>query len=64
LLRVRDDVQLIEFHQLWVEEILKNGTNLRDTKWTESIAVGDREFVLDTKIKLGARGYWQGSDRG
>jgi putative transposase len=55
LLGIRDDVQLMEFHQLWIEEILKNGTNQRDAKWTESIAVGDKEFVLDTKIKLGAR---------
>ena len=24
-------------------------------KWTESIAVGDKEFVMETKAKLGAK---------
>ena len=38
-----------------VEENLKNGSNQRDAKWTESIAVGDKEFVMRTKAKLGAR---------
>ena len=26
-----------------------------DAKWTESIAVGDKEFVMETKAKLGAK---------
>jgi hypothetical protein len=34
---------------------LKNGSNQRDGKWTESIAVGDKEFVMETKAKLGAK---------
>jgi hypothetical protein len=34
---------------------LKNGTNQRDVKWTQSIAVGDKEFVMETKAKLGAK---------
>jgi putative transposase len=34
---------------------LKNGSNQRDAKWTESIAVGDKEFVMETKAKLGAK---------
>jgi hypothetical protein len=34
---------------------LKNGTNQRDAKWTQSIAVGDKEFVIETKAKLGAK---------
>jgi putative transposase len=55
LFGIKDDGQLIESHHRWVEEILKNGSNQRDAKWTESIAVGDRKFVLETKIKLGAR---------
>jgi len=29
--------------------------NQRDAKWTESIAVGDKEFVMETKAKLGAK---------
>ena len=36
---------------------LKNGGhNKRDQKWTESIAVGDMDFVLATKAILGAKG--------
>jgi hypothetical protein len=27
----------------------------RDAKWTESIAVGDKEFVMEIKAKLGAK---------
>jgi putative transposase len=34
---------------------LKNGTNQRDVKWTESIAVVDKEFVMETKAKLGSK---------
>jgi hypothetical protein len=34
---------------------LENGTNQRDAKWTQSIAVGDKEFVIETKAKLGAK---------
>ena len=28
---------------------------MRDAKWSESIAVGDKEFVGEVKPKLGAR---------
>ena len=34
---------------------VKNGTNQRDAKWTESIAVGDKAFVMEKKAKLGAK---------
>jgi len=34
---------------------LKNRPNQRDAKWTESIAVGDEGFVMETKAKLGAK---------
>jgi putative transposase len=34
---------------------LKNGSNQRDAKLMESIAVGDKEFVMETKAKLGAK---------
>jgi REP element-mobilizing transposase RayT len=55
LLGIKEDVQLLETHRHWVDEILKSGSNKRDGKWTESIAVGDKEFVLETKTKLGAK---------
>jgi len=55
LLGIKDNNQLSEYHRNWVEEVLKNISNQRDAKWTESIAVGDKEFVMETKAKLGAR---------
>jgi hypothetical protein len=42
-------------HRNWVEEILKNGPNQREAKWTESIAVGKKEFVMEAKAKLGSQ---------
>ena len=38
LLGFKDNDQLSEYHRNWVEEVLKNGSNQRDAKWTESIA--------------------------
>ena len=55
LLGIKDTDKLSEYHRNWVEEVLKNGSNQRDAKWTESIAVGDKEFVMETKAKLGAK---------
>ena len=55
LLGIKDSAQLPDYHCKWVEEVLKNGSNQRDAKWTESIAVGDKDFVIETKAKLGAK---------
>jgi putative transposase len=55
LLGIKDIDQLLEYHWNWVELALKNDLNHRDAKWTESIAVGDKEFVMATKAKLGAK---------
>ena len=55
LLGIKDNDQLSKYHRNWVEEVFKNGSNQRDAKWTESIAVGDKEFVMETKAKLGAK---------
>ncbi len=38
LLGIKDSDQLSEYHRHWVEDVLKNGSNQRDAKWTESIA--------------------------
>ena len=40
---------------MWVERILGNGSSCRNPLWTESIAVGDEEFILSTKAKLGVK---------
>ena len=55
LLGIKDNDHLSEYHFNWVEDVLKNGSNLRDAKWTESIAVGDKQFVAEIKSKLGAK---------
>jgi hypothetical protein len=46
---------MMEVHRQWVETLLKNGSNKREAKWSESIAVGDKEFVLETKARLGVK---------
>ena len=55
LLGIKDSDHLTEYHRKWVEEVLKHGSNQRDAKWTQSIAVGDKDFVMKTKSKLGAK---------
>jgi putative transposase len=55
LLGVGNDDQLITYHRHWIEDLLKNDSDIRDSKWTESIAVGDKEFVLKTQDNLEAK---------
>ncbi len=55
MLGINDNDQLSEYNRNWVEKVLKNGSNQRELKWTENIAVGDKEFVRETKAKLGAK---------
>ena len=35
-----------------LEEVLKNGSNQRDAKWTESIAIGNKELGLRNRKVL------------
>ena len=37
----------------WVESVLKRNKNFREDKWTQSIAVGGKNFVEIVKDKLG-----------
>ncbi len=46
--------RLIIYHKGWVEDYLGNGKNIRDEKWTRSIAVGSRGFVDRVKSIPGA----------
>jgi putative transposase len=39
----------------WIEETLRIDRHVRDTKWTQSVAVGGKEFVEMTKGRLGYR---------
>jgi len=45
--------RVITYHKRWVEDYLGNGKNIRDEKWTKSIAVGSRGFVDRLKSALG-----------
>ncbi|MCR4343592.1 MAG: hypothetical protein NUV44_02410, partial [Candidatus Scalindua sp.] len=38
-----------------IESIISKGGSERDSNWTESIAVGSRVFVEETKLKLWVR---------
>ncbi|MFZ0450635.1 MAG: hypothetical protein WAL98_15455, partial [Desulfatiglandaceae bacterium] len=38
----------------WVDDFLGNGNNIRDDKWTTSIAIGNRSFVERVKSLMGA----------
>jgi len=42
-------------HKEWVEELLKDGTDSRQSEWTESIAVGSESFIEEIKGKLNVR---------
>ncbi len=47
--------ELVAAHAEWVGRSLKKGDRHRESKWTESIAVGSREFAESTKRRLGIR---------
>ena len=42
-------------HRDWVDEAMANGNPFREDLWTESVAVGDDDFVEEVKDRLGAR---------
>ena len=53
LLQIVNYVDLKEAHGKWIEEALKKQMVVRDSKWTQSIAVGDKSFVEQIKQRLG-----------
>lgn len=52
--------QLRNDHKNRVEEAVNNGNAKREPAWSESIAVGNKEFVEQTKEKLGFRAQGRG----
>ena len=46
---------LVSAHRQWVDQSLKDGCGGRDSKWTQSIAVGSKEFTERTKHLLGIK---------
>ena len=55
LLHSRSIKHLKDANTIWVEETLGIDQHIRDAKWTQSVAVGSKEFVEMTKDKLGYR---------
>ena len=55
LLGIDNGILLSETICKWVESSLSRGLPRRDSKWSESIAVGDESFVMETKYKMGAK---------
>ena len=45
---------VIKYYKKWVDDFLGKGNNIRDDKWSTSIAVGNRNFVERVKLLMGA----------
>jgi putative transposase len=55
LLHISTLDELRNSHKKWAEEILKAKNYVRESKWSQSIAVGSKSFVEVIKEKLGIR---------
>jgi len=55
LLNIKSMEGLKESYREWVEESLGRQGGKRESRWTESIAVGSKAFVEKTKAELGIR---------
>lgn len=55
LLGIQSKDQLQSTHRSWVEESVRTERNGRDSRWTESIAVGSKGFVASIKKQLGLK---------
>ena len=61
LLGFQNELKLRRSHAEWIEDMLSSeGLRLkRESKWTESLAVGHRSFVEDIKTQLGVKGRYR-----
>jgi putative transposase len=55
VLGIRNTEDLKEVYGNWVMEALEKHRYVRQSKWTEAIAVGSEDFVRETKERLGIR---------
>jgi len=55
LLRIDSLRALRKLRGEWVEERLARGELAREGRWTESVAIGSRDFTQRIKAKLGSR---------
>ena len=55
---IRSLSTLPALHSALVEEALRlDQARMRETKWTQSVAVGQREYIEQLQAELGSRGY-------
>jgi REP element-mobilizing transposase RayT len=54
LLNIKNHDSLKESYQKWIKDALKKSKYVRESRWTESIAVGDKSFIETIKKQLGA----------
>ena len=59
LLNLSNVEELAQRQKAWVETALEGDRNVRDSNWSESIAVGDHTFVMDAMDKLGANAMYR-----
>ncbi len=55
LLGFKDDQHFQQVHYEWVESELRNGSVMKDSLWSESVAVGNDSFVKEIQQQLGGR---------
>jgi putative transposase len=55
LFQVSNLDNLRKAHRDWVNEAMANGSPFKDDLWTESVAVGDDDFVEEIRDRLGAK---------
>jgi putative transposase len=49
------DNTLIEHHRHWIDDALNGDSHQRESRWSESVAVGSKTFVEQTRQQLGYR---------
>jgi hypothetical protein len=56
-------IWLKKAHCGWIKEALRKQRQVRESKWTQSVAVGGKEFVEKVKEQLGFRAKGRGISR-
>ena len=55
LLGIHDNKTLSQHHRQWINDALEKDSRQRESRWTESVAVGSKAFIVQTKEQLGLR---------
>jgi hypothetical protein len=50
-----DHDTVADHHRQWINDALNKNTHIRESRWTQSVAVGSRAFIEETKQQLGFR---------